>query len=276
MKVSPAICGSGIVFKRLDVVGLDRYVYSTPWSIAKSTCCTRLANRDGVSVSVVEHLMASFRACMITNALVELDSEEVPIMDGSSSVFVQKFMEAGKVGQPNLVQTVLIKSPISVEDQFGRIDVVPSSRCRISVAVDYERINSVVGKNREYSFSPEDDLTSLMRARTFGWTEDLEMIRNKGLALGASEANTIGILGDNKIANRDGLRHPKEIVMHKCLDLLGDISILGLDIIGEIKGINTSHHLNNILAMRLADETDRHRTILERRNNYNNLVTAVR
>jgi UDP-3-O-[3-hydroxymyristoyl] N-acetylglucosamine deacetylase len=275
VRIMPAGSGSGIIFRRVDILGLNQYVCPSPEMIVDSAFCTRISNADGVTVSVVEHLLASFRACGITNAIVELDTSEVPIMDGSALAFVTGFKRAGIVRQSSLVPALVIKTPVSVSNDIGKIDVFPSRKCRISVSMDYDRINRVIGNNNSHTFSPDGDLSDIIKARTFGWLDDLESIRSKGLALGASRHNTVGISSDNGIVNEGGLRHPKEIVMHKCLDLLGDISILGIDVIGKIKCVNTSHSLNRELVAKLAFGMDKHEFISGERSCDCDAVPAI-
>jgi UDP-3-O-[3-hydroxymyristoyl] N-acetylglucosamine deacetylase len=122
--------------------------------------------------------------------------------------------------------------------------------------VSYDRIDPVVGSNNTFTFKLDDDLHDIANARTFGWIEDIERIRASGFGLGASEENTIGITKDNTIVNEGGLRHPKELVLHKCLDLIGDIAVIGYDIIGKIECLNPSHLLNNILMRKLLNEIE--------------------
>ena len=263
MKVIPSQERSGIVFKRTDIKGKDPFIKLSPESVVDPTLCTRIVNKNGISVATIEHLLAAFRISSITNALVEIDSPEVPIMDGSAIEFVSAFKRSGIVHQEALVPSIVITKPIDVSSKNGKISILPSSDCEISVKLDYEWINPVIGENNSYSFSFEDDLSDVARARTFGWIADYEKVVALGLAKGTSEANTIVILEDNSIKNADGLRNPKELVMHKCLDLIGDISFAGFDIIGKIECINPSHALNNLLMKKLIHEINSHELITQ-------------
>ncbi|MBR1479576.1 MAG: UDP-3-O-[Alphaproteobacteria bacterium] len=265
MKISPAAGGTGLLFKRVDVApskkGHNQFVKLSPKSVVDPVLCTRLVNKDGVSVAVVEHLLAAFRICGVTNAVIELDAEEVPIMDGSAIEFVEAFRRVGITQQDALVPAVVITNPVSVSSQNGEISIVPSDESGVSVRLSYDRINPVIGSNDSYKFSFDDDLCDIASARTFGWFEDCEKVRAMGLAKGASEENTVVIMQDNSIKNAGGLRNPKELVMHKCLDLIGDFSVIGYDIIGSVRGLNTSHSLNNLLMRKLLKELPLHRVV---------------
>jgi UDP-3-O-[3-hydroxymyristoyl] N-acetylglucosamine deacetylase len=242
--VCPNKNGTGIFFRRTDVIDADQVIEVDPKFVTDSVLCTRLMNKFMVSVSVVEHLLAALRICGISDAEIMIDTSEVPIMDGSAAVFVEEFRRVGITSDTALVPFIVISEPISVQSGNSTISVTPYHDCRISVDLTYERIASVVGSNKKHSFNMRNNLEDISEARTFGWLSDYEKICNKGLAIGASEDNTIVILNDGSIKNKEGLRHKKELVMHKCLDLIGDLSILGMDIIGKISAVNPSHAIN--------------------------------
>lgn len=260
MTISPSD-GTGILFKRTDIKDKSSVIKLSAESVVDPTLCTRVTNKAGVSVAVIEHLLAAFRICGITDAIIEIDSPEVPIMDGSAIEFVKAFKQAGIVRLGSTVQAIVITEPVMVSSKNGMISITPSDECEISIRLDYDRIKPVIGQNNSYSFSLSDNLTELAAARTFGWIADYEKVVAMGLAKGTSEDNTIVIMNDNSIKNKGGLRNPKEIVMHKCLDLLGDISVIGYDIIGKIEGLNTSHALNNLLMRKLLSEISKHEVI---------------
>ena len=261
MTVCPAGIGSGIVFERTDIKDKDPFVKLSPDSVIDPTLCTRVVNKSGVFVAVVEHLLAALRICGITNALVKIDSHEVPIMDGSALDFVAKFKQSGIIRQDAFVPAIVISRSVVVESENGKIELTPSDYSNISVKISYDRINPVIGENNSHSFSFEDNLMDIAESRTFGWVEDYDKIRNMGLALGTSAANTVAILPDHTIKNEGGLRNPKELVKHKCLDLIGDILVIGYDIVGNIDGFNTSHSLNNKLMRKLLAEISKHKVV---------------
>ncbi|MDR1333409.1 MAG: UDP-3-O-acyl-N-acetylglucosamine deacetylase [Holosporales bacterium] len=247
MRVCPLYSDGGIVFKRTDVKQGEQLIELSPESVVDPVLCTRVVNGDGVSVAVVEHLLAAFRICRITDAMVEIDGEEVPGMDGSAAVFVNKFNDTGLKYRNSKVPVIAVARPIVVRSGNGELSISPSKKFSVSVELQYERVRAVVGKHNSHSFSFDDDLSNIAAARTFGWLDDYHQIRARGFALGSSEENTIVIFEDGAIMNAGGLRHEKEIVMHKCLDLIGDLSVLGCDILGSIKAVNPSHALNNLL-----------------------------
>lgn len=258
MTIKPASENSGIIFKRTDITDRDGYIKLSPESVIEPILCTKVVNASGVSVSVIEHLLAAFRIAGITNALIEINSGEVPIMDGSSKVFLDAFKKIGISYQNAKVPAIVIKTPIVAENSSGKISILPSKNRKISVKLSYDRINETIGNDNTYEFDMEDDISEIAIARTFGWFEDCEKIRSLGMAKGSSEENTIVIMPDYSIKNSGGLRNPHELVMHKCLDLLGDIAVIDHDIIGSITAINPSHSLNNILMRKLLSELDRH------------------
>ena len=261
MTIKSAPENFGIVFLRTDISNKDPYIKLSPKSVVDPTLCTRIVNKDGVSVSVIEHLLAALRIVGITNAVVELNFEEVPIMDGSASIFVSEFKKSGIIQQDAFVPAIVIKKPVTAKSKNGKISITPHDSCVINVKISYDRINPVLGENNTLSFNLDDNLSDIANSRTFGWVEDCEKVKAMGLAQGSSLQNTVGISSDNSIVNPDGLRNPKELVMHKALDLIGDISVIGYDIIGKIEGFNTSHLLNNIIMRNLLNEIDQHDVI---------------
>ncbi len=258
MRILPACEGFGIQFRRTDVSSKNNIIKLSAESVVDPTLCTRLVNKSGVSVAVVEHLLAALRIFGITNALIEIDSLEVPIMDGSSKEFIDAFKSVGLKYQSGEVPAIFIKRPLELRSKTGYISISPADACEISVKIEYDRINPVIGSNNEYVFGLDQNLNDLVSSRTFGWIEDYEKVRAMGLARGTSEENTVVIMPDHSIKNAGGLRNSHELVMHKCLDLVGDISVLIFDIIGKIEGYNTSHLLNNQMMRKLLNELKYH------------------
>ena len=262
MRVTPGAVGSGITFRRVDVQGENPRIKVNPEAVVDPTMCTRVTNRDGVTVAVVEHLLAALRICGITNAEIEIDADEVPIMDGSAIEFVRAFKKCGIKYQNAFVPAIVVSKPVSVSYKNTEISIVPADKSEFHVELDYERINPVISRNKCYEFTLDDDLADVACARTFGWLADSEKLYEMGLAKGASEENTVVITDDNTIKNEEGLRNPKEIVMHKCLDMIGDISVIGYAIIGRIEAKNPSHFANNLLMRKLLGELDEHEVIV--------------
>lgn len=272
IRVMPCTAGSGITFKRVDVQGKDPCIQINPEAVVDATMCTRISNRNGVTVAVIEHLLAALRICGITNAEVEVDADEVPIMDGSAIEFVRAFKKCGIKYQNAFVPAIVVSKPVSVSYKNTEISIVPADKSEFHVELDYERINPVISRNKCYEFTFDDDLTGVACARTFGWLADCEKLYEMGLAKGASEENTVVITDDNTIKNEGGLRNPKEIVMHKCLDMIGDISVIGYDIIGRIEAKNPSHFANNLLMRKLLGELDEHGVIVAEPETENRFV----
>lgn len=273
MRIFPAGEGFGIQFKRIDITDKNNIIKLSAESVVDPTLCTRLVNKSWVSVAVVEHLLAALRIFGITNALIEIDALEVPIMDGSARDFLDAFKAVGLRYQTSEVPAIFICRPIELHSKTGYISITPSDICEISVKIEYDRINPVIGKNNEYSFGFNQNLNDLVSSRTFGWIEDYEKVRAMGLAKGTSEDNTIAIMPDHSIKNAGGLRNTHELVMHKCLDLVGDISVLGFDIIGKIEGFNTSHLLNNQLMRKLLTEIKHHDVVYSSISEYKAAVS---
>jgi UDP-3-O-[3-hydroxymyristoyl] N-acetylglucosamine deacetylase len=263
MRITPAAEKHGIIFKRLDISGKACVIELSANSVVEPTLCTRVVNKSGISVVVVEHLLAALRICGITNALIELDAPELPVMDGSAAVFVKEIRKAGITSRESFVPAIVITKPIVVESASGKISVIPGEDCDITVKLAYDRINRTIGENNSYTFTFDDDLSDIASSRTFGWLEDYEKVRQMGLARGSSDENTIAIMPDGSVRSKDGLRHKSELVMHKCLDLIGDMAVLGYDIVGNIEALNPSHMLNNVFVRKILRELRSHKIVRE-------------
>ncbi len=268
LSVLPAPENTGFVFKRIDVRDKNNEIEVKAENVSESIMCTKVVNSEGVSVSVIEHLLASFKISGITNAFIEIDTEEIPIMDGSSFVFLKEFLKAGIKKQSASVKAILIQSEVCIQSDNGYIIAMPSMMEQsICISLNYERINSVIKRNNFVTFTMNDKLKlrSIASSRTFGWMEDYEKFHAMGFAKGTSLDNTIVITPENTILNKEGLRNKHEIVFHKALDLIGDFSLLDYDIIGSIRGVNTSHLQNNLFIKKLMSEIHLH-TIIQSNN----------
>jgi UDP-3-O-[3-hydroxymyristoyl] N-acetylglucosamine deacetylase len=253
LTLKPAKINTGIVFVRTDVnndISAIEAIYS---NVADTTLSTSIKNASGVQVSTIEHLMAAIWGCGVDNMIVELDGSEVPIMDGSSKPFVFMIECAGKVSQKAPKKLIKITREFKVVHKDCEILVSPSDQFTVDLTVEYE--SKAIGKQsfifKEYETFRED----IAAARTFGFLHELDYLKAKGLAKGASLDNAIGIDQD-KILNHDGLRYKNEFVRHKLLDLLGDFSTAGASIKGSIIGYKTGHSINNqFLRTLFADTT---------------------
>ena len=240
----PAAPDHGVVFKRLDVGG--RQVHAHSAFVNEVVLSTGLESQ-GVKVSTIEHLLSALSALGIDNLLVELDSFEVPIMDGSSAPFIFLVQSAGIEEQDAHKRFVVIKDTIRVENGQSWAQVSPYNGFKVTLEIDFEHKKiKESGQKLSIDFAEQSYLKEISRARTFGYESDVEMLQKKNLALGASKDNAIA-LSDNDILNEDGMRYHNEFVKHKILDIVGDLFLLGGNVIGCYEGFRTGHMLNDQL-----------------------------
>ena len=253
MKLLPAELNHGIVFRRMDAGGKE--VKALNVFVNELVLSTSLKDGD-VKVSTVEHLMSAFSALGIDNIVVELDSFEVPIMDGSSSPFVFLVQAAGIEEQNASKNFIVIKKPIKVKRGDSWAELSPYNGFKISIEIDFdhEKVKES-GQKISIDFSNQSYLKEISRARTFGYMRDLETLKAANKALGASPDNAIA-LTDDDILNEDGLRYSNEFVKHKVLDIVGDLYLLGANVIGHYQGFKTGHFLNNELITTLQAKKD--------------------
>ncbi|NBQ34642.1 MAG: UDP-3-O-acyl-N-acetylglucosamine deacetylase [Gammaproteobacteria bacterium] len=253
MKLLPAEPNHGIVFRRMDAGGKE--VKALNIFVNELVLSTSLQDGD-VKVSTVEHLMSAFSALGIDNIVVELDSFEVPIMDGSSSPFVFLVQAAGIEEQDASKNFIVIKKPIKVKRGDSWAELSPYNGFKISIEIDFdhEKVKES-GQKISIDFSNQSYLKEISRARTFGYMRDLETLKAANKALGASPDNAIA-LTDDDILNEDGLRYSNEFVKHKVLDIVGDLYLLGANVIGHYQGFKTGHFLNNELITTLQAKKD--------------------
>jgi UDP-3-O-[3-hydroxymyristoyl] N-acetylglucosamine deacetylase len=218
------------------------------------TLCTVIGDDTGASVSTVEHLLAALRGLGIDNCYIEVDSKEVPIMDGSSAPFVDAIDEVGIREQSEPRTFLKVLKPIRVEDGDCWGEITPHSGFHLDVEIDFD--TQFIGRQRlALEMTPSVFRSDIARARTFGFMRDVERLWKAGLALGASLDNTVAI-GDDKIMNREGLRYPQEFVRHKLLDAVGDLALAGHPILGAYRSVRGGHRLNaHVLQALLADAT---------------------
>jgi len=225
-------------------------IRAVPTNVSDTTLATTLG-MNGTRVSTVEHLLSALFGTGIDNAIIETDSFEIPIMDGSSLPFVDFLKDAGIKSQGKSKRFVVIKEPVSVSDGEGRAAILPSSEFRITYEIDFS--HPLIGKQSyDMIFSHDTYERNICAARTFGFLQDVEYLQARGLALGGSLNNAI-VLDDNKVINKEGLRFPDEFVKHKILDAIGDLSLIGMPIIGHFVAYKSGHRLNNLLLRKLLD-----------------------
>ncbi|HSD97534.1 MAG TPA: UDP-3-O-acyl-N-acetylglucosamine deacetylase [Sulfuricaulis sp.] len=241
MRLRPAPPGTGIRFLRLDVDAGQRVVTAHWRNVVESELCTIITNEHGVTVRTVEHLLAALRGCEIDNAVVELDGPEVPIMDGSAAPFVSLLQRIGAVRQPAVRRALLVRQPVVASDGDRFAVFLPYPRPRITVEIDFP--NPTIGRQRRSLALDSGEFASeIAPARTFGFAHGLRALRARGLAAGGSLRNAI-LVDERRVVNQEGLRFPDEFVRHKLLDCVGDLSLLGIPVIGHLVAYKPGHRL---------------------------------
>ena len=234
----------GIVFKRVDLKS-NNYVYPNFMNVTNTSLNTTVENEFGVKVSTIEHLMGALFGLGIDNALIEIDNEEVPILDGSAKNFIEKITSVGLKTSEEPIKIIKINKEINYYEGERFISIKPST---LSLNIDFELKyqNQVIGNQKNKVKVFEDDLTDIYNSRTFCLYEDIEFIKKNGLAKGGSLDNAI-VVKDKEILNSEGLRNPKEFVNHKILDCIGDLYTSGYRIIASIQCSQGGHYLTNQL-----------------------------
>jgi UDP-3-O-[3-hydroxymyristoyl] N-acetylglucosamine deacetylase len=244
MTIRPAAVNTGIVFVRRDVEA-NNQVAARYDAVVETTLGTTIANKQGVTVSTIEHVMAALWGAGIDNARVELDGPEVPIMDGSSEPFVFLLDCAGRVQQRATRRTIEILREVSVEEGNSKATISPNEGFVLDIEIAFKH-PMIENQKASYDFSDTSFKQSLARARTFGFASDVEKMRSMGLALGGSLHNAI-VLGDADIMNEGGLRYDDEFVRHKALDCVGDYFLAQGRLQGHVSTVKPGHGINNKL-----------------------------
>ena len=243
MRLYPAQPNTGIIFKRSDLK-INNIIYPNVFNVSSASYCTKITNESGVSVSTVEHLMAALCGLGIDNLLIELNSEELPIMDGSAKKFVESIENVGFEISDQPIRIIKINKKITYSDGEKYISFEPN---KISLEIDFEikyKQNSILNQRNTKNIYM-DDLNEMYESRTFCLFEDVEKLREMGLAQGGSLNNAIVIKG-NTILNEEKLRNEKEFVNHKILDCLGDIYLAGYKMVGKIISSQGGHNVTNM------------------------------
>jgi len=229
MTIAPAGVDEGITFIRRDLPGRPR-IKAEVANVCDTTLATTIG-LNGASVSTVEHLLSAFSGMGVDNATVEVDAHEVPIMDGSAQPFVNMLKDVGTQTQGKCKKLLVINRPISVADASGSAAFLPDREFKITYTIDFK--HPIIGRQTcHIHLSDRAYEQEISAARTFGFLKDVEYLQAIGLALGGSLKNAI-VLDDQRIINKGGLRVPDEFVRHKVLDAIGDLSMLGMPIIGH-------------------------------------------
>ena len=251
MEIKPAQPNTGILFKRIDLKN-NNLIVPGVFNVSSALYCTTISNNFGVSVSTVEHLMGALYGMGIDNALIEIDNDEVPILDGSAKIYVEKINKVGIKKSELPIKIIKIQNTISLKEGNKTISIEPN---KISLDIDFEikYENSLIGNQRNQIKVYEDDLSNIYNSRTFCLYEDIEKLKKMNLAKGGSLENAIVVKGD-KILNQDKLRNKIEFVNHKILDCMGDLYLSGYKIIGKLTCSQGGHKLTNQLLRKVFSE----------------------
>ena len=253
LTLRPAAPDMGIIFRRVDLdVPVD--IKACPDNVGDTQLSTSL-EQDGVRVSTVEHLLSAFAGLGIDNAYVDVSAPEVPIMDGSAGPFVFLIQSAGVEEQNTAKRFIRIKRKVVVEEAGKRAAFEPFDGFKVAFSIDFDHpAFTERTQSASIDFSSTSFVKEVSRARTFGFLRDIEMLRERELALGGSMDNAI-VVDDYRVLNEDGLRYDDEFVKHKILDAIGDLYLLGHSLIGAFSGVKSGHALNNrLLKALLADK----------------------
>jgi UDP-3-O-[3-hydroxymyristoyl] N-acetylglucosamine deacetylase len=254
LTLKPAPVDSGIIFRRVD---LDPIVDipAKALQVGETTLSTTLVSQNA-KVDTVEHLLSAMAGLGIDNAIVELSAQEVPIMDGSSGPFVFLLQSAGIAEQDAAKKFIRIKKKVEVREGDKIASFLPYDGFKVTFEIDFDHpVFRQSVQKASLDFSSTSYVKEVSRARTFGFTKDLEYMRSKNLALGGSVKNAI-VVDDYRVLNEDGLRYDDEFVKHKILDAVGDLYLLGHSLIGEFVGHKSGHGLNNRLLRELLQQQD--------------------
>ena len=253
LSLKPSEPDTGIVFRRVDI-RTNNLVYPNFMNVSNTALNTTISNNFGVEVSTIEHLMGALFGLGIDNVLVEIDNKEVPILDGSAKIFIDKILLVGLKVSNKPIKIIKIKNKIEFIDGDRFISIEPS---KISLEIDFKLKykNKIIGNQRNKINVYEDDLKEIFNSRTFCLFEDIEAIKKNGLAKGGSLENAI-VIKNEKILNEDGLRNPKEFVNHKILDCIGDLYTSGYRMVANITCSQGGHYLTNQVLRKVFNNKD--------------------
>ena len=259
MVVHPAKANFGIWFLRSDEKEHNSLIRASYINVVDKPLCTRLINGDGVSVSTVEHVMAALAGCGVHNALVELDSDEVPILDGCSEIFVKEILKAGlkNLGVKQLALEIL--ETIEVRHNEAEVSLGPSGALEIEFQIDFDE--KIIGKQfKSLNMANGAFVHELASSRTFCRQADIDQMHSNGFALGGNYDNAI-VFDKDVVLSPGGLRYKDEAVRHKMLDALGDLALAGMPIIGRFRGIKAGHQATHKLLRKLFSSSNYYRIV---------------
>lgn len=256
MTLKPAEINTGIVFHRTDAAGRDAYIPARHEYVVDTRMCTCIGNKDGVKVATIEHLMAAIHAMGVNNLMIDIDGPETPVMDGSSAPFVFLLECAGIKAQGAPLKALRILKTVRYTSGDKELVLTPAEKgLNMHFSIDFPA--SVIGhQEADLDLTAANFKNMFSRARTFGFLQDIEMLRSIGLARGGSLDNAI-LVNDNTIMNKDGLRYSNEFVRHKMLDAVGDLYMCGYPMIADFSGSRSGHtDTNALLSAVFADESN--------------------
>ena len=253
LEIIPAKPNHGIVFKRVDLKG-NNLIYPSYSNVTNTSLNTTVENEAGAKVSTIEHLMGALFGMSVDNALIEIDNEEVPILDGSAKIFVKKIQSVGLDVSNEPIKVIKVNKEIRYQEGERYISIKPST---LSLDIEFELkySNEVIGNQKNKIKVYEDNLEDIFNSRTFCLYEDIEFIKQKGLAKGGSLENAI-VVKQKEILNNEGLRNKKEFVNHKILDCIGDLYTTGYRIVASVICSQGGHYLTNKLLRNLFENSE--------------------
>ena len=257
--IKPSAPDTGIVFKRIDLKE-NNLIYPNFMNVSNTALNTTISNNYGVKISTIEHLMGALFGMGIDNALVEIDNEEVPILDGSAKFFISKILSVGLELSNKPIKIIKINRKVEFKNSEKFISIEPS-KLSLDIGFQLKYPNKIIGNQKNKINVYEDDLTDIFNSRTFCLYEDIQTIKKNGLAKGGSLDNAI-VVKDEHVLNSEGLRNSKEFVNHKILDCIGDLFTSGYRMIASINCSQGGHFMTNNL-LRKVFEDKRNFSIIE-------------
>ncbi len=250
VRISPSEPDTGYRFRRADLPGAVEVEASV--ANIKDTLLATSLGLNGASVQTVEHLLSALAGSGVDNASIEVMGDEIPILDGSAAPFVRGIEKVGLYEQSMPKRMLRIKESIGAEKGDSTAILKPSDAFSIHFIIEFE--NLVIGRQElDFHYSPDAYRKDIAFARTFGFMKDAEYLMAKGLALGGSLENAV-VVGDDRVINPEGLRSPDEFVRHKILDTIGDLSLLGIPILGAYSGFKAGHGVNRLLMLEVMNQ----------------------
>ena len=245
--LNPAPAYTGYVFRRTDLSNFE--IPAAPQYVARVSYATTLM-RQGVMIATVEHLLAALAGSQVDNCIIDVDSLEVPIADGSAEPFIEMIEQAGVTTLEAPRQFLRVLKRVEVEQADRRMSIKPADAFSISCAIEFR--HPMIGiQRRSIEFVNGQFAKQVAPARTFGFLDEVEALRNLGLARGGSLENAIILTPEGGILNREGLRFADEFVRHKIMDIVGDLALFGMPILGHVEAERTGHGVHTALVSRV-------------------------